>query len=742
MSILPIFGLKHQGMYRKFLLAVLWAMIGAGVQAQLSQGGSPLEISYLKSAPIADELRLSLPMEAKADETPVSLTGKQIKPFRFAHAIPVCLDLSNSGFWCEHGGYRVWQLTLYSPGAKSLNLIFDRFHVPEGARLFLFSPNRDDILGAFTSANHKPDGKLATAPVIGDRLVIQYEEPVDADFPGDLSVKAVNHDFVGIKAAGNERRPLGESGYCQVNVNCDFVDAYRQSANSVCRVLVKGTELCTGTLLNNTRKDGTPYIYTAAHCIKNNAEASETVFLFNYESPYCGNIDGEVNHTLSGSMLRAESDSLDFSLVELSVAPPKSYRPYYLGWNHQEGIPDSTACIHHPLGDIKKIAIDGDAPTISTYSEDYIHHGFFLVGDWERGTTESGSSGAPLIDGQLRMVGSLTGGAATCENPQHDYFARLNMAWDYYPEASRQLKAWLDPQQNGTGNLDGYSPFEGNDLCLVVTHFTDEDEHENLLIDESDESMGYWAGSNAYGFTAFAEQFRFQSGCQLSGIVLGVARAVVDSHNPNARFSVDVYNGDEKPENLLYSQGYYLHDLDEGVMNELSFHEPVQTNGKFFVGISIDELTTADTLSVFLAQRMVDPKNTFFIKDGNEWYAYPEKSGTTEGSAMLMEAVVCGLDSTDLEPDLKDLSLAAKAFPNPFGAGQRLLVQFKEPVQVSRVDVFDLLGHQVNVSYTRPGDRWLYFDFAGRRAGIYFIRVQGDNPVRDYRLRVVYLGGA
>ncbi|MGD9930268.1 MAG: trypsin-like peptidase domain-containing protein [Mangrovibacterium sp.] len=727
-------------MNRKLLFSLLFFTLVINARGQLSQGGSPLNINHLKSVVVNDEVELILPVEKVAVEKHTELSGNQLKPFRFAHAIPVSLNPMNSGNWYEMEGIRVWQLRVTSPGAKSLNVIFDRFHLPDGARLFLYSADKSDVIGAFTSANNKASGKLATAPVAGDRLVIQYEEPVHAQFFGDLSVKSINHDYIGLKAVGNERRPLGESGDCNVNVNCDFTSDYKLASNSVCRVLVSGTDLCTGTLLNNARQDGTPYVYTAAHCIEDNTEASESVFLFNYESPYCGNIDGEVNNTLSGSLLRAESDSLDFSLVELTVSPPPIYRPYYLGWSNHTDIPDSSVCVHHPLGDIKKIAIDDDRPFIRTYSSDYLRNGFFMVANWENGTTEGGSSGAPLIDQNIRMVGSLTGGAATCEQPYNDYFARFSMAWDYYPDSGRQLKAWLDPLDSKIGFLDGYVPFTGEDLCGPFTNFTDEDTHENLVIRDNGVFKGYWGGSNAYGFTGFAEQFQFNSECEISGISLGVAKVDFDRRAANSKFSLEVYDGGERPGNLLHAQEYYLHDLEQGVMNYLSFHGPVKTNGKFFVSFSIEDFRNTDTLTVFLAKRVIDPKNTLFIKDGHEWYSYQEKSGTAEGSAILMEAMVCGLDSVDLDPNPKQATLAAKAYPNPLQAGQRLYVKFEEPVQPAEVGVFDMLGRLVEVSYTQPGERWMYFDFTGRRPGIYHIRVVGESPARNYQLRVLYVG--
>ena len=105
---------------------------------------------------------------------------------------------------------------------------------------------------------------------------------------------------------------------------------------AVVQLVISGTDLCTGTLVNNTRRDKTPYLITAGHCILTTSEAQETVFSFNYESPFCGNggsVNGYASQTMTGAILRSRSDSLDFALVELETMPPPEYRPYYAGWD-------------------------------------------------------------------------------------------------------------------------------------------------------------------------------------------------------------------------------------------------------------------------------------------------------------------------------------------------------------------------------------------------------------------------
>ncbi|MGQ7869430.1 trypsin-like peptidase domain-containing protein [Sunxiuqinia sp. sy24] len=723
-----------------FFVLLIW--LANPVWGQLSDGGVPLDVSFstsLKSRSVValPPLNNDLLMKASLAQSDSNL----LKPFRFAEPLQVSLNPENSGRWVEMGEYRVWQLVLVSDKAKSLNLLFDRYKLPAGARLFLFSADRSDVIGAFTSINNQAHGALATSPVLGDRLVVQYEEPINADFRGELSISQVNHDFVGIKTLKSERRPLGHmAGDCNINVNCDWLDAYRDEKNAICRIIVSGIDLCSGALVNNVKNDGTPYVYTAGHCISTNKEANESVFLFNYESPYCGEIDGDASHSLSGSALRAMSDSLDFSLVDLGTKPPAEYRPYYLGWDRGLTVPDSSVSIHHPQGDVKKVSIDRHAPKVKSYSRDYIEDAFFLIGNWEKGTTEGGSSGAPLLNPDKLLVGSLTGGAATCELPNSDYYERLGIAWDYYPQVSKQLKRWLDPDDTNAQSIQGFAPYQTEMLCGAYTNFRDVDSHANLEIMEGGVSKGYWSGNNNYGYLEFAERFEKTKSAEIVGVSLGVGEASLGQKNSAGKITIMVYSGDEFPDTLLYAQDFSLQAIDEGVMNYLTFDEKVETRGSFFIAYSLEMLEEEDVFSVFLAERDVDPLNSFFIKDGNEWYTYQDKTTGQEGSALLMEVVLCNVDSLFSGDELKDVNLDFDVFPNPFHSGQELLFKFKQPIDPYRVQVVDLMGRQVSVPYNKPADNWLSFDFAGLVPGNYIINILELRPKKQYTSKVIYLG--
>src|SRR5665811_548632 len=150
-----------------------------------------------------------------------------------------------------------------------------------------------------------------------------------------------------------------------------------------------------------------PYIISAAHCYDKWEYAETSVYVFNYESPYCAALDGDPYHSVSGALMKAQFDSLDFALAELSTVPPPEFRPYYAGWDHSSDIPVSTVSIHHPQGDIKKIAFDYASPGISDFNSHYIKNAFLKIDRWDFGVTEVGSSGGPLFNNDKNLIGTL-----------------------------------------------------------------------------------------------------------------------------------------------------------------------------------------------------------------------------------------------------------------------------------------------------------------------------------------------
>jgi hypothetical protein len=395
-------------------------------------------------------------------------------PLRFGHPFDVDYGLSNAGTWITlPDGDHLWQLRVQCPGAYSINLLFSEFQLPEGAALFVYNEHQRCVLGAFTARNNKEHGRFATGPTPGDACVVEYQEPAAVAGRGRLRISRIVHGYRNL-FGWRDSDSFGTSGACNVNVNCPEGEAWAEEKRSIALIVCGGgTRCCTGALISNTREDLTPYFLTADHCLfdgNDRLRDLETwVFMFNYESPVCIDIDGPTTDTVSGAALVARHPVSDFALLRLSETPPSWYGVYYAGWSAEEAAAERTTTIHHPEGDIKKISKDNDpATSVESPWELQKQESHWEV-NWELGTTEPGSSGAPLFDQNHRIVGQLSGGFASCSLDLSDFYGKIAYSWDAGAAPEARLRDWLDPDGTGRLTLDGLAPADAPPVVEITS---------------------------------------------------------------------------------------------------------------------------------------------------------------------------------------------------------------------------------------------------------------------------------
>ncbi|WP_116126223.1 proprotein convertase P-domain-containing protein [Lewinella sp. IMCC34183] len=384
------------------------------------------------------------------------------RPETFAVTLPVDLRPATAGAWSASGTLDRWHLRIHSPGARSLNLGFRRFHLPAGAALYLSTP--EARYGPFTADDNADHAEFWSPVLAGDELVVEVEVPRGLRDKLDLAVSSVNHDFEGVLDL--------LSAPCHLDVACGGadgypeVDPYRQVIRSVAAYTVGGVDRCTGFLVNNTNQDGRPLFLTANHCGVDADDAASLVAYWNYENDRCrtpgsdasgrpGN--GRLDVFNTGARVLAASSATDMTLLELDEPVNPRANAYFAGWSAEAELPvGSVAIVHHPNLDEKRISFSDQPVTISDVAgEPTATGGFLRVPSWTIGSTETGSSGAPLFDAAARVRGQLFGGRARCGNEAEDIFGWLARSWTGGGTPDSRLSDWLDPCQTGLRVQDG-----------------------------------------------------------------------------------------------------------------------------------------------------------------------------------------------------------------------------------------------------------------------------------------------
>jgi lysyl endopeptidase len=447
-----------RGIITLFLISVL-AFAGYG---QISQGGSPLSFSQQSKSGISPQIPvIEMPYVDVDYLRTEDLVLDQIKniPWRFGFNIDVKIDVKSDGLeQIMTDGSKLWRVEIYSPGAVSINLMFDEFQIPPGAELFIYNDSKTDVIGAFTDFNNRTDSIFATIPLRGDHITIEYYEPVNPVFSGVLHLSRVTH---GYRGPHDFAKAFGSSGSCNVNVACPESAGMEDQIRSAAMLVTGGSGFCSGSLINNTNNNGTPYFLSADHCYTN---PSSVVFWFNWQSPTCSNPPSSPSYqSISGATTRARYSTSDMWLMELSSTPPSNYNVFYSGWNRtiDDYITGKIWGIHHPAGDIKKISWSTLGVSTTTYLQNPVpgNGTHWRVTQWSDGTTtEGGSSGSPLFDPNGRIIGQLHGGYASCSSLTSDWYGKLGVSWTGGGTNATRLSNWLDPLNSGVETLDGYDP--------------------------------------------------------------------------------------------------------------------------------------------------------------------------------------------------------------------------------------------------------------------------------------------
>lgn len=394
--------------------------------------------------------------------------------YRAGVAIPVNLNIDNSGIWTElPDGGKIWRLSLKVEGAQALGVYYDNFWLPYGGELYLYNEEKTYVIGAFTENNNNPDCVFANQLVEGDLVTLEYYQPPEQTIEPIISISELAYNYRGVQFSYSPER--GGSAWCMINVNCPEGDNWQDEKRGVVKQYMKigwGYYFCSGTLINNTEQDLTPYILTAWHCGEDatTADLNQWVFYFNYEATACTGNWGPSTYSMTGCYKRAEgsyTSGSDFLLLELKTNVPSSYNAYYNGWDRRNLGADSGVNIHHPAGDIKKISTFTNQATSSQWNGNgVLSHWKVWWAETVNGTsiTEGGSSGSPLFNQDGQVVGDLGGGPAdNCTNPQYSLFGKVSFSWDQMGSAnSQRLKPWLDPNNYAPltweGTYDGTAP--------------------------------------------------------------------------------------------------------------------------------------------------------------------------------------------------------------------------------------------------------------------------------------------
>jgi hypothetical protein len=175
-------------------------------------GSGFLESKFKVQVPFHDSKKL-----LEADEAQKSTNSIHSAPLTFAKAIEVEIDSQIDGVWEENAsaGLKIWSVFIESKTALGIALIFDQYRIINEGELYLMSES--GILGAYTKANNKADGKFAVRSLEGSSVFLIYVEPLKGTKPlNHFKIGKVVHAYRDIF----QSKATSGSGSCNIDARC------------------------------------------------------------------------------------------------------------------------------------------------------------------------------------------------------------------------------------------------------------------------------------------------------------------------------------------------------------------------------------------------------------------------------------------------------------------------------------------------------------------------------------------
>ena len=399
---------------RTLILLLAWSCLGWADAVDIPEASAarlPTAAPIGPPGPVGSG-RLALPEEVslpELDDSALDRMRAQFGPSWLGPTRPVPEDIEGTWTWTQTGD-RVWRVTIRATGARALRVRFEGFRA-EGLVWLYGDEWNGPHIGPYDGPGPHGDRDFWSEFVFGEAVTIEYvpRNTAGASDRIPFRIRSIAHIAAErFPVPGTPGKPIGSIrprslAGCHLDVSC-YPALERRDRPSVARLFIQrdgGTSNCTGFLINpKYGSDSFLLLLTAGHCVSTQEEAEDISFLWNYQTEKCyGNpnvTEWEEPLAISyGAQLivaRDDDEDGDFALLALDRAAVESVTGWRArGWSSRD-LPtgEQVMAVSHPDGSHKRAAF-GDVV-------DRIWRDRSLeTVQWRLGTTEPGSSGAPVF---------------------------------------------------------------------------------------------------------------------------------------------------------------------------------------------------------------------------------------------------------------------------------------------------------------------------------------------------------
>jgi hypothetical protein len=340
---------------------------------------------------------------------------------RFAVNVPHGVSSASQGRWSKANALSTWTYSTRIATAISLSFHASRLELPPSAVLSV----RSGATVAQYRAKDISRAGLWSRPLVGDTLALSITVKSEEASQVVLRIDSLQAGYRGLGGAipdhPHYRKLIAATNDattdCTQNYSCNANATNQYPAQATVAVVVGNQYQCTGTLLNNTAGDATPYVLTARHCENGKLgggapNAATTVTIYWDAVTACGSTLSSIYDGTSVNQAGATTvvEQQDAWLIKLD-AFPVAVDAYYAGWDATGSVFTGGYSIHHALGNDKQyVSWYGqallDPISAATLGVGYDSTFWGVVN--QLGNVGAGASGGALFDPNNHVVGSAT----------------------------------------------------------------------------------------------------------------------------------------------------------------------------------------------------------------------------------------------------------------------------------------------------------------------------------------------
>ena len=470
-------------------------------RAALSAGVAPSSEVVLEALP-ASKLRAIREKNSRA--------GTRAVQVGIVRDVPDSMSSHSQALqWQPVAGGHAAQWRVRADTAQAIRVALDVRHVAEGVEARFSSASN----GGETFGQRLGTGPAWSPLISGEEAIVELFAPSGVDPRGiDVSIGRIADHFANPALPDAIAKSQWLAAPCQVDLVCEAASdpvLERAGAASIKLNWIEGYSAfaCSGTLLNAADHSLRPYVYTASHCINDQAAADSLVTFWFYEKASCGGEDTRPAVQLAGgAQLLVASDTYDASLLRLNRAPPAG--AVFAGWDSTPpSLGESLVALHHANGEVTKVS-HGTVVAPPPYPM------FALA--WTSGIVQGGSSGSGAFSridsprADLLMRGGLSSANSSCSAPGSAFYSRLDQVWPLMapylstsPDYANATGLWWNAGEPGWGLTLSQ---QGGILFGVLFTYADDGEPSWLVASDMRAQDGVFGGAlyrmSASGATA------------------------------------------------------------------------------------------------------------------------------------------------------------------------------------------------------------------------------------------------